>query len=60
MIDKISLDYSKKMEEFGIKNKILEHSPLIKVIEVVAQLGYTLDDSVATVTRGSRKLRICT
>jgi len=48
MIDKISLDYSKKMIEFGIKNKILEHDSLVEAADVVAQLGYTLNDSVAT------------
>jgi tryptophanyl-tRNA synthetase len=48
MIDKISSEYSKKMENFGVKNKILEHSPLIEAADVVAELGYTLDDSVAT------------
>ncbi|MFA6017522.1 MAG: tryptophan--tRNA ligase [Patescibacteria group bacterium] len=48
MIDKISLDYSKKMEAMGIKNKILEHPALVEAAEVVAQLGYTLNDSVAT------------
>ncbi|MFA5770981.1 MAG: tryptophan--tRNA ligase [Patescibacteria group bacterium] len=48
MIDKISLDYSKKMTEMGIKNKILEHSSLVAAANVVAQLGYTLNDSVAT------------
>ena len=48
MIDKISTDYSKKMVELGIKNKILEHSSLVEAADVVAELGYTLDDSVAT------------
>lgn len=48
MIDKISLEYSKKMVEFGIKNKILEHDSLVEAADVVAQLGYTLNDSVAT------------
>lgn len=48
MIDKISLDYSKKMEELGIKNKILEHASLVEAADVVAELGYTLNDSVAT------------
>lgn len=48
MIDQISLDYSKKMAEMGIKNKILEHSSLVEAADVVAELGYTLDDSVAT------------
>jgi len=48
MIDQISLDYSKKMEQLGIKNKIIEHAPLVEAAEVVAQIGYTLDDSVAT------------
>ncbi|MEK7096772.1 MAG: YbaK/EbsC family protein, partial [Patescibacteria group bacterium] len=48
MIDKMSLDYSKKMEEFGIKNKILEHASLVEASDVVAELGYTLNDSVAT------------
>ena len=48
MIDKVVLDYSKKMEQLGIKNKVLEHPPLVEAAQVVAQLGYTLDDSVAT------------
>ncbi len=48
MIDKKVLDYSKKMVGLGIKNKILEHSPLVEATAVVAELGYTLDDSVAT------------
>lgn len=48
MMDKISLDYSKKMVGFGIKNKILEHDSLVEAADVVAQLGYTLNDSVAT------------
>jgi tryptophanyl-tRNA synthetase len=48
MIDKMSLDYSKKMAEMGIKNKILEHASLVEAADVVAELGYTLDDSVAT------------
>ncbi|KKP73783.1 MAG: Proline-tRNA ligase [Candidatus Roizmanbacteria bacterium GW2011_GWA2_35_19] len=48
MMDKISLDYSKKMAELGINNKILEHSRLVEAADVVAELGYTLYDSVAT------------
>lgn len=48
MVDQISLEYSKKMEELGIKNKILEHSSLVEAADVVAELGYTLNDSVAT------------
>ncbi|KKP67529.1 MAG: Tryptophanyl-tRNA synthetase [Candidatus Roizmanbacteria bacterium GW2011_GWA2_35_19] len=48
MIDKMSLEYSKKMTELGIKNKILEHDSLVEAADVVAQLGYTLNDSVAT------------
>ena len=48
MVDKISLDYSKKMTELGIKNNILEHDSLVEAADVVAQLGYTLNDSVAT------------
>lgn len=48
MVDKISLDYNRKMAEMGIKNKILEHPPLVEAADVVAELGYTLDDSVAT------------
>ena len=48
MIDKISADYSKKMTELGIDNKVLEHSSLVEAADVVAELGYTLDDSVAT------------
>lgn len=48
MIDQISLDYSKKMAEMGIKNKVLEHDSLVEAADVVAKLGYTLNDSVAT------------
>jgi tryptophanyl-tRNA synthetase len=48
MIDKITLEYSKKMEELGIKNNILEHSALVEASDVVTKLGYTLNDSVAT------------
>ena len=48
MIDQISLGYSKIMTEMGIKNKILEHDSLVEAADVVAQLGYTLNDSVAT------------
>lgn len=48
MVDKISLYYSKKMAEMGIENKILEHASLVEAADVVAQLGYTLNDSVAT------------
>ncbi|MBI5127682.1 tryptophan--tRNA ligase [Candidatus Roizmanbacteria bacterium] len=48
MTDKIVLDYCKKMEELGIKNKVLEHPPLVEAAQVVNHLGYTLDDSVAT------------
>lgn len=48
MIDQISLDYSKKMTGMEIKNKILEHASLVEAADVVAELGYTLDDSVAT------------
>jgi len=48
MVDQISLDYSKKMTGLGIKNKILEHASLVEAADVVAQLGYTLSDSVAT------------
>ena len=44
----MSLEYSKKMTELGIKNKILEHDSLVEAADVVAQLGYTLNDSVAT------------
>ena len=48
MIDKKVLDYSKKMAELGIKNKILEHPSLREAEQVVRELGYTLNDSVAT------------
>lgn len=48
MADQISLDYSEKMAGMGIKNKILEHDSLVEAADVVAQLGYTLNDSVAT------------
>ena len=48
MIDKKVLDYSETLKKLGIENKIFEHPHLEKASEVVANLGYTIDDSAAT------------
>ncbi|PIV09845.1 tryptophan--tRNA ligase [Candidatus Roizmanbacteria bacterium CG02_land_8_20_14_3_00_36_15] len=48
MIDKKVLEYSETLKKLGIENKIFEHPHLEKANEVVANLGYTLDDSAAT------------
>lgn len=48
MIDKKVLEYSRALKKFGIENKVFEHPHLENAGEVVANLGYSLDDSVAT------------